>query len=117
MQDEFEKNGVEAELFREDCPDYVRDYDMILYCTFCHQHKPCGALQIIPSWRVGALNRERSVVATFGSPYLINSNFPTINTAIAAYSDTVECQRAVARGIMGQLDFQGKLPVKLQKLD
>ena len=37
--------------------------------------------------------------------------------SIAAYSDTVECQRAVVRGIMGQLDFQGKLPVKLQKLD
>ena len=90
---------------------------MILYCTFCRQHRPHGILQIIPSWQVGTLNREKTVVAAFGSPYLINTNFPTVNTAIATYSNTVECQRAVARGIMGQIPFHGKLPVKLQKLN
>ena len=121
MQEEFAKYGVETELYKADlykanCPDSVKDYDMILYCTFCHQHKPCGTLQIIPSWQVGALNRDRTVVATFGSPYLINSNFPTVNTAIAAYSNTSECQRMVVRGILGQSPFQGKLPIKLQEL-
>lgn len=122
LQNEFENHGVTAEiyngdLYKSNCPDHVKDYDMILYCTFCHQHKPCGALQILPSWEVGSLNRERSIVATFGSPYLINSNFPTVNAAIAVYSDTVECQKAVAKAILGEIPFNGKLPVKLQKMD
>ncbi len=121
MQAEFEKNGVEVEVYKADfytadCPDCVKDYDMIIYVTFCHQHKPCGALQILPSWQVGALNRERTVVVTLGSPYLINSNFPTINTAIALYSDTKECQKAAVHAIMGQIPFKGKLPVKLQEV-
>lgn len=121
LKEAFENNGVRAEIYNDDChkancPESVKDYDMILYCTFCHQHKPCGALQILPSWQVGALNREKSVVVAFGSPYLINANFPTINTAIATYSNTVECQRAVAKAILGQISFQGKLPVKLQEI-
>ena len=121
LQNEFEENGIIAEIYnaefnKANCPEGVKDYDMILYCTFCHQHKPCGVLQIIPSWQVGALNRDRSVVATFGSPYLINANFPTINTAIAAYSDTAQCMRTVAKGILGKVTFAGKLPVKMQKI-
>ena len=118
FQAEFEKNGVETELYKGEfysanCPDSVQDCDMIVYCTFCHQHKPCGALQILPSWQVGALARQKTVVVTFGSPYLIYSNFPTVNTAIALYSDTEECQKAAAKAIMGQIPFRGKLPVKM----
>lgn len=118
LKEEFEKNGVEVEMCRDwfkkvGCPEHIKNYDMILYCTFCHQHQPVGSLQIIPTTSVGTYNRKTTVVATFGSPYLINANFPTINTAIAIYSDTIECQKAVANAILGKIPFKGKLPVKL----
>mgnify|MGYP003199496891 CR=1 FL=1 len=112
--DEFALHGVDATLHRGECREDPSVFDLILYVTFCHQHKPCGMLQITPSWQTGALSREKTAVVAFGSPYLINSNFPTVNMAVAAYSDTEQCQRASVKAILGEIPFKGVLPVKMQ---
>ena len=36
--------------------------------------------------------------------------------AIAAYSDTVGCQKAVVEAIFGEIPFKGKLPVELPSI-
>ena len=113
FRDEWEKNGIAVDMYREECYEDISGYDLIVYCTFIHQHKPQGMLQIMPSWQTGALDRNKSAVVTFGSPYLIHQNFPTVNAAIAMYSDTDDCQRAAVRAMLGQIPFAGKLPVKL----
>ena len=73
-------------------------------------------LQVLPTWDTATANKDSTIIAAFGSPYLINANFPTVNTAIAVYSDTEQCMRSVAKGILGKLPFVGKLPVKLQEI-
>lgn len=45
-----------------------------------------------------------------------SNHFPTVNTAIALYSDSKECQIAAAKGILGKLTFKGKLPIKMQEI-
>ena len=114
--DELSRGGAHVDTYRGECPeDKAKNYDLVIYSTFGHEHKPNGAIQIVPSWQTGAITKD-SIVVAFGSPYLINANFPTVNTAIAAYSDTEHCMRAAAKCILGKLSFKGKLPVKLQEI-
>ena len=114
--DELSRGGAHVDTYRGECPeDKAENYDLVIYSTFGHEHKPNGAIQIVPSWQTGAITKD-SIVVAFGSPYLINANFPTVNTAIAAYSDTEHCMRAAAKCILGKLSFKGKLPVKLQEI-
>ena len=117
FKDELSKGGAHVDLYKRKCDEgKVCEYDLVIYCTFGHEHKPCGMIQVVPSWQTATLNKDSTIVVAFGSPYLINSNFPTVNTAIAVYSDTENCMRSAAKAILGKLPFSGKLPVKLQKV-
>ena len=113
---ELAADGARVTVFHGEVTGPTDGYDLFIYCTFCHQHKPVGYLQITPSWQTASLSKQNTIVAAFGSPYLINSNFPTVNTAIALYSDTEQCLRTAAKGILGKVGFPGRLPVKLQPI-
>lgn len=116
FKEELAKDSANVDLYKWECNGDASQYDLVIYCTFCRQHKPIGFMQINPSWQTGTLTKENEIIVAFGSPYLINSNFPTVNTAIALYSDSAECQIAAAKGILGKLAFNGKLPIKMQKI-
>lgn len=51
-----------------------------------------------------------TIVAAFGSPYLIE-RFPSVKTWLAAFSANSVAQRAAARALFGQIAVGGKLPV------
>lgn len=51
-----------------------------------------------------------TVVASFGSPYLIE-RFPNAKTWLAEFSTNDVSQRAAARAIFGQIAISGKIPV------
>ena len=51
-----------------------------------------------------------TIVASFGSPYLIE-RFPNAKTWIAEFSSNDVSQRAVARALFGQTAISGKIPV------
>jgi beta-N-acetylhexosaminidase len=55
---------------------------------------------------------HRSVVISFGSPYVL-SRFREADMLIAAYDPTNMAQRAVIRCLKGELEFRGRLPVKI----
>jgi beta-N-acetylhexosaminidase len=116
MKDEFERYGIEVKTYHNKCTDEQwPETDLIVYATFCHQHKPCGFLDIQPSWQTASYKRECVVVCSFGSPYLINQYFPTVNKALAMYSDTDGCMRAAVRAMLGKIKMTGTLPVTLQE--
>ncbi|HEX5875568.1 MAG TPA: glycoside hydrolase family 3 N-terminal domain-containing protein [Pyrinomonadaceae bacterium] len=52
---------------------------------------------------------------SFGNPYLLQS-FPGLRTYMVAYGDMPSLQHAVARGLMGEIDIVGKLPISLPGL-
>jgi beta-N-acetylhexosaminidase len=52
---------------------------------------------------------------SFGNPYLLE-NFPGLRTYIVAYGDMPALQNAVARALLGEIDFAGKLPISLPGL-
>jgi beta-N-acetylhexosaminidase len=53
-----------------------------------------------------------AIVASFGSPYLIE-RFPTAPVWISAFSTAEVAQRAVGRAIFGEIAVGGKLPVSV----
>ncbi len=53
-----------------------------------------------------------TIVASFGSPYLIE-RFPKADTWIAEFSSNDVSQRAVARALFGQTAIGGKIPVSV----
>jgi beta-N-acetylhexosaminidase len=55
-------------------------------------------------------NGKPTAVVAFGSPYLIE-RFPTAKTWLGAFSTNEVTQRAVARGLFGQVSIAGKIPV------
>ena len=64
----------------------------------------------------GLLANKLPVVGiSFGNPYLLQ-NFPALRTYMVAYGDMPTLQQAVARGLLGEIDITGRLPISLPGL-
>lgn len=57
-------------------------------------------------------NVKNSVVISFGCPYVLRF-FRDADVLIAAYETTEQAQKAVIKCLKGELDFKGRLPVKI----
>ena len=64
--------------------------------------------------RINELIRKsgNSIVISFGSPYVLR-HFWKADLLVAAYEPTEQAQKAVMRCLTGEMDFKGRLPVKL----
>jgi beta-N-acetylhexosaminidase len=52
---------------------------------------------------------------SFGNPYIL-MGFPKLQTYLVAYGDMPSLQEAAVRGLMGQSDINGRLPISLPGL-
>jgi beta-glucosidase-like glycosyl hydrolase len=57
---------------------------------------------------------RKAIVISFGSPYVLRY-FGEADILIAAFEPTVQAQEAVTKCLKGEMDFMGRLPVKLNK--
>ncbi len=57
-------------------------------------------------------NAERSIVISFGSPYVLR-HFQEADTLIAAYDSTGQAQESVISCLNGANEFSGRLPVRI----
>ena len=55
---------------------------------------------------------NNSIVISFGSPYVLRY-FTEADMLIAAYEATIQAQKAVIKCLIGEMDFMGRLPIKL----
>lgn len=55
---------------------------------------------------------KKSIVISFGSPYIL-SHFKDADVLIAAYGTNETFQKAVIKGLKGEMEFKGELPLKL----
>ena len=59
------------------------------------------------------IERKAALVGiSFGNPYILMS-FPKLQTYVVAYGDMPSLQEAAARGLAGQIDIDGRLPISL----
>jgi beta-glucosidase-like glycosyl hydrolase len=57
-------------------------------------------------------NSKKSIVISFGSPYVLR-HFKEADILIAAYEPSEQAQMAVIKCLKGEIEFSGKLPVKI----
>jgi beta-N-acetylhexosaminidase len=68
--------------------------------------------------RINELIRKsgNSIVISFGSPYVLR-HFWEADLLVAAYEPTEQAQKAVIKCLTGEMDFKGRLPVKVNFLE
>jgi beta-N-acetylhexosaminidase len=98
--------------------DSPKKYDRIIIAVARTPHDPFGPLQMYDDeaqsvWAVNAMPKDKIIVVSFGSPYLINEYFERVNTCINAYSNTPIMHSAVIAALMGEVKMTGQSPVDL----
>lgn len=120
LKEAFERRGIETELIRniwyEDLIARVPGVDLIVYAPIVRQHRPMGPLafsaeEASACWSALTAGRDKSVVASFGSPYLIADYFDMAPVAVNAYSNVPASHEAFARALFGEIPFAGTAPV------
>lgn len=94
-------------------------YDRILCLVDRHMHAPYGPLQFWDDeaqsvWGINAMPKEKLIVVSLGSPYLIPEYFERVNTCINAYSNSVVMHKALLTVLLGKQPITGQSPVKLE---
>lgn len=95
-------------------------YDRIIVAIVRTPHAPFGSLQLYDdeaqsAWAINAMPKNKIMVVSFGSPYLLNEYFERVNTCINAYSNTPTMHSAVIDALMGKAKMTGQSPVELEK--
>lgn len=123
---ELEKRGAEVTLqknlrFESDLQykDTVSDqYDLIIFALNRYPHHPIGPQSFFcdeaeSMWSVNSLDRNKTMVISFGNPFFFNEYFEGVHVYINAYSYVPASQEATAKAIFGEIPFKGKSPVNL----
>lgn len=102
--------------------DVSTKYDKVIVAVVRQTHTPFGPLQLYDdeaqtAWGVNAMPKDKVIVVSFGSPYLLNEYFERVNTCINAYSNGPEMHNAVIKVLTGQLKAEGVSPVRLERKD
>jgi len=96
-------------------------YDRIVALVIRTPHNPFGPMQLWDDetqtvWGLNAMNKEKIIVVSLGSPYLHNEYFERVDTCINAYSNDVSTLDALVRALMGEIPFVGLSPVSLDRV-
>ncbi|WP_256010381.1 glycoside hydrolase family 3 protein [Desertivirga xinjiangensis] len=100
--------------------DVTSRYDKVIVAVVRQTHTPFGPLQLYDdeaqtAWGVNAMPKDKVIVVSFGSPYLLNEYFERVNTCINAYSNGPEMHNAVIRVLTGEIQAKGVSPVILER--
>jgi beta-N-acetylhexosaminidase len=126
IKEEFEKRGVQTKLQRN--IDYEangwkdtfsHENDVIILALARFPQRPFGAMNFMAPeffslWGGLSHGRDKTIVASFGSPYHLNEHFEASKIYINAYSFVKQSMIAFVKAVFGEIPFEGKSPVKLE---
>ncbi len=124
MKKIFESKGIHVTVLeslraKETLEELSQSDDIIIYACFLAQSYPPGMSfyssheDIITLFNGMSYGAEKSVVASFGATSIYYNYFETVDAFINAYSINIETIRAFVDGLLGEISFVGKSPVKL----
>ena len=122
LKKEFEKYGCNVTIRRNAWTSDVEkagdENDLILFALCRTMHKPIGPLdfwgeEATSIWASNCSDRGKTIIASFGTPYLYryykNSKMAYVN----AYSHSSYVIKAFVKAVFGEIEFEGKTSVKL----
>lgn len=91
---------------------------VLINCKISNRDYHGGSLRvnwehIAPFWRGEILKHPKVVFTSFGDPYKLYE-FPYLPTYINAYSGSISSQKAFVKAVLGEIEFCGKSPVRLE---
>ena len=123
MQKAFEDYGCEVHLQRridsfEDAEKIANENDLIVYVGFLGHHAPKGAPSFYGDefWSLRhafVYGKEKSIGVSLGYPHIMYNFMDDAHMFINGYNLSPEMQKAIVRGIFGDIKFVGKSPVEL----
>ena len=93
--------------------------DLIVLALFSSLRSGKGSVDLLPrhvdlirelSWA-----KKKTLVVSFGSPYFLR-HFPEVDGYLCLYRNTAQAQEVAARGVCGEIDIEGRLPVSIPGL-
>jgi len=117
---EFEARGasvdVKTELGINSLKDMYEQYDLMIFC-FCTLglgfiDPAVNGNSLGAAWEGLCYGREKTIIISFGSPYIHEQYFPLAPVGINAWGQSESVQIAVVKALYGDIPFQGKRPVK-----
>lgn len=117
LKDEFEKHGAEVEVMDKWCnyhADFAtvnKDYDLLVYAYMLSQDvpNPIGAPAVTIHTSM-VFDREKTIVASFTSPYILRQYCEVAPTYVNGYNDEISL-RTFVKGVYGECEFEGTPPV------
>lgn len=122
LKNEFEKYGCNVTMRRNawtsDIEDACNTHDLILFALCRTMHKPIGPLdfwgdEATSIWASNCSDNKKTVVASFGTPYLYRYYKNSKTTYANVYSASSHFIKAFVKAMFGDIDFEGKTSVKL----
>lgn len=122
LKAEFEKYGCEVTMRRniwtEDVEKAAGEKDLILFALCRTTHRPIGPLdfwgeEATSIWSSNCSDRTKTVVVSFGTPYLYKYYKTSKMTYVNAYSCSRYVLSGFVRALFGDVPFAGKSSVKL----
>lgn len=119
LKEEFEKRGTKAEVYETWCNYHAdfstidKDYDLLVFAYMLDSENPSPTGKPAVTIHTSMIfDRDKTVVASFGSPYILKQYCETAKTYINAYKNEASLRTFVS-GLYGEVKFEGKSPVKI----
>ena len=126
LKEEFEKRGFEVDYYDETIgrpwnrKQFFADNDLIIYALFSRPFRPKGFIDFhgTRASLLGTAFKEdyavdKTIFVSFGSPYFGGQYLERAQTYVNAYSMLGCVAKAFVRAACGEIEFEGKSPVKL----
>ena len=95
------------------------DAEVMVFALFSSVGAGKGSVDLNPKHaevvRKAAESLTPVVVISFGSPYFLK-HFPGVDSYLCAYRWSAQAQEVAARGLFGEIDIKGRLPVSIPGL-
>lgn len=124
LEDVFKNCGIETitrrDLWIPELKKLEKETDFTVFACFEGPSATPGPICIngengASIWASQAADLSRTVVVSFGSPFLFNQYYTHYPTYINAYSNAKSIQEAFVKILFGEIQCLGKSPVKLER--
>ena len=122
MQKAFEERGAEVSVIRRPNSFTINEIadnsDLIIYAAYLAPHQPKGFMsfygdEVSPFLCAFTAGNEKSIAVSMGYPFLHFDMMGNANTFINTYVATPITMEAFVKAIYGEIEIEGKSPVKL----
>ena len=122
LKDIFEDYGCNVKMQRNIWTDEAEraeeEYDLVLYALCRSMHRPIGPMdfwgdEAASIWASNCSDKTKTIVASFGTPYIYRYYKISNLTYINAYSCSYSTLKAFVKAVFGEIEFEGKSSISL----